>query len=84
MNPTEKRVEPLQKMAIDLLEQTKKVTKDLEKEYEQFLLEKKKFEDEQKALSDKYQIKESVIELNVGGKHFTTLKSTLLRAEGIK
>eukprot|EP01080_Neovahlkampfia_damariscottae_P009231 gene9231-1317_t len=82
MTSTEKRAAPLQKMALELMEQTKKVTKDLEIEYEQFLLEKKKFEDEQKALSDKYQIKESVIELNIGGKHFTTLKSTLLRAEG--
>jgi hypothetical protein len=79
---SEKKMSPIQNMALDLLEQTKKVTKDLEKEYEQFLIEKKKFEDEQEALSEKYKINESVIELNVGGVFFTTLKSTLLRAEG--
>jgi hypothetical protein len=79
---SEKKMSPIQNMALDLLEQTKKVTKELEKEYEQFLIEKKKFEDEQEALSEKYKINESVIELNVGGVFFTTLKSTLLRAEG--
>jgi predicted methyltransferase len=84
MSTTEKKMSPIQNMALELLEQTKIVTKELEKEYEQFLIEKKKFEDEQEALSEKFKIKETVIELNVGGTFFTTLKSTLLRAEGKK
>ena len=69
-------------MAINLLEQTKTATSNLKIEYEDFLKRKEKFEKEQIELSKKNLIKDTVIDLNVGGKHFTTLKKTLLKAEG--
>jgi hypothetical protein len=49
---------------------------------EQALIEKeKKFENEKLEMSKRYKIEDSVIELNVGGTHFTTLRSTLCKYE---
>jgi len=47
-----------------------------------FMKKEKKFEVELEESAKKYEIKERIVELNVGGKIFTTLKSTLLKAEG--
>jgi hypothetical protein len=64
-----------------LIEETKKANEDLKHQYDEFLESKNKFESEQKELKI-YEIKENVINLNVGGKKFSTLKSTLLKPRG--
>jgi hypothetical protein len=60
-----------------------KTTDDLRMEYEPFLSKKKEIQNEQTELSKKFLIKEKIIEINVGGKIFITLKETLLKPQGI-
>jgi hypothetical protein len=59
-----------------------KTTDDLRIEYEPFLSKKTEIQNEQTELSKKFTIKEKIVEINVGGKVFITLKETLLKPQG--
>ena len=50
---------------------------ELKQEQEDLAAEKQQFEDDLKTAEEQFALPEDIIDLNVGGGHFTTLKSTL-------
>lgn len=75
-------MENLNAIITSIIKQTEKTTQDLKAEYEEFKKKRDEFDAKQRELATKNCIKENVIELNVGGRHFTTLKSTLQKPGG--
>jgi len=79
---TEKRKGTVQKNAILILEHLKAVEDTLKVEYEEFQKKKADYLRELSQSDNKFEIKEKIIHLNVGGGIFTASKRTLLKAEG--
>jgi len=79
---TEKRIGSVQKKAILILEHMKVVEDTLKVEYEEFQKRKADYLRELSLSDNKFDVKEKIIHLNVGGVIFTVSKGTLLKAEG--
>jgi len=82
LNLLDKKVSSLKAKVISLIEQSNEADKDLNIEYEVHKEKKENYVKEIAGGVDKYEVKEKIIHLNVGGTIFTVSKSTLLKAEG--
>jgi hypothetical protein len=74
------KLENLQNISRDLVENSKNSLEILDQEYKEFLADKEKFEKENGI--ENFHVKENIVEINVGGVVFTTMKSTLAKAQG--
>jgi len=58
------------------------LSQDIEERYRKVDEKEKSLEFEKKEMAKRYHLEDGIIELNVGGKHFSTYKSTLCKVEG--
>jgi len=75
-------MQDFESLASAIHDKIEKARTELAAEKDQLAFAREKLDKEKEDLSKKYPVEETIIHLNVGGKHFSTYKTTLTRVEG--
>lgn len=75
-------IETVRALAVQLEEKAKLVQKAVDEATRDLKVEKERWEKEKEEMAKRYSIEDNIIDLNVGGYHYTTYKSVLCKQEG--
>jgi len=78
----EQKLEGVASLTQQLLKQVEQSTKALAEEYNSFKKERDEFDAQMAELAKSNKLNEKIIELNMGGKSYITLRSTLCKPKG--